>query len=43
LMSTSEYKPDPAYHFMNHPTTAGLYMVSAAYPLQNRLTCQHTC
>lgn len=28
LMSTLRYKPDPAYHFMNHPTTAGLYMVS---------------
>ena len=26
LMSTPYYKPDPAVHFMNHPTTAGLYM-----------------
>ncbi|KAF1823662.1 putative D-Xylulose kinase [Dissoconium aciculare CBS 342.82] len=31
LMSTSEYKPDPAYHFMNHPTTAGLYMFMLCY------------
>jgi xylulokinase len=33
LMSTAEYKPDPAYHFMNHPTTAGLYMVTVAHIL----------
>ena len=26
LMSTPHYKPDPAVHFMNHPTTPGLYM-----------------
>ena len=26
LMSTPYYKPNPAVHFMNHPTTAGLYM-----------------
>lgn len=26
LMSTPHYKPNPAVHFMNHPTTAGLYM-----------------
>ena len=26
LMSTPHYKPDPAVHLMNHPTTAGLYM-----------------
>ena len=26
LMGTPYYKPDPAVHFMNHPTTAGLYM-----------------
>lgn len=25
LMSTPHYKPHPAVHFMNHPTTAGLY------------------
>ncbi|KXT12733.1 hypothetical protein AC579_8897 [Pseudocercospora musae] len=31
LMSTSEYKPDPAYHFMNHPTTPGLYMFMLCY------------
>lgn len=31
LMSTNQYKPDPAYHFMNHPTTAGLYMFMLCY------------
>lgn len=31
LMSTPAYKPDPAYHFMNHPTTAGLYMFMLCY------------
>jgi xylulokinase len=31
LMSTSHYKPDPAYHFMNHPTTSGLYMFMLCY------------
>lgn len=31
LMSTTQYKPDPAYHFMNHPTTAGLYMFMLCY------------
>ena len=31
LMSTPEYLPDPAYHFMNHPTTAGLYMFMLCY------------
>ncbi|SMR42231.1 unnamed protein product [Zymoseptoria tritici ST99CH_1E4] len=31
LMSTSQYKPDPAYHFMNHPTTPGLYMFMLCY------------
>ncbi|KAF1995835.1 D-xylulose kinase-like protein [Amniculicola lignicola CBS 123094] len=31
LMSTPEYKPNPAYHFMNHPTTAGLYMFMLCY------------
>lgn len=25
-MSTPHYKPNPSVHFMNHPTTAGLYM-----------------
>lgn len=31
LMSTPSYKPDPAYHFMNHPTTPGLYMFMLCY------------
>jgi xylulokinase len=31
LMSTPQYKPDPAYHFMNHPATAGLYMFMLCY------------
>lgn len=31
LMSTPEYLPDSAYHFMNHPTTAGLYMFMLCY------------
>ncbi|KAF4554276.1 D-xylulose kinase A-like protein [Elsinoe fawcettii] len=31
LMSTPMYKPDPSYHFMNHPTTAGLYMFMLCY------------
>jgi xylulokinase len=31
LMSTTHYKPNPAYHFMNHPTTAGLYMFMLCY------------
>ena len=31
LMSTPEYKPDPATHFFNHPTTAGLYMFMLCY------------
>lgn len=31
LMSTPTYKPDAAYHFMNHPTTAGLYMFMLCY------------
>lgn len=31
LMSTNQYKPDPAYHFLNHPTTAGLYMFMLCY------------
>ncbi|OJD29337.1 d-xylulose kinase [Diplodia corticola] len=31
LMSTPVYRPDPAYHFMNHPTTAGLYMFMLCY------------
>ncbi|KAF2275846.1 D-xylulose kinase-like protein [Westerdykella ornata] len=31
LMSTKQYKPDPAYHFMNHPTTSGEYMFMLCY------------
>ena len=31
LMSTPEYVPDPAYHFMNHPCTKGLYMFMLCY------------
>ncbi|KXL50853.1 hypothetical protein M433DRAFT_158783 [Acidomyces richmondensis BFW] len=31
LMSTTQYEPDPAYHFMNHPTTPGLYMFMLCY------------
>lgn len=31
LMSTPHYKPDPAYHFMNHPAAPGLYMFMLCY------------
>ncbi|KAA6415458.1 MAG: D-xylulose kinase [Lasallia pustulata] len=31
LMSTSHYKPEPAVHFFNHPTTPGLYMFMLCY------------
>ncbi|KAL9617879.1 MAG: hypothetical protein Q9160_007367 [Pyrenula sp. 1 TL-2023] len=31
LMSTPEYQPDPATHFFNSPTTAGLYMFMLCY------------
>ncbi|MCJ1309211.1 hypothetical protein MMC25_002868 [Agyrium rufum] len=31
LMSTPRYKPDPAMHFFNHPTTPGLYMFMLCY------------
>jgi len=31
LMSTPRYRPDPAVHFFNHPTTAGLYMFMLCY------------
>jgi len=31
LMSTSHLRPDPSYHFMNHPATAGLYMFMLCY------------
>jgi xylulokinase len=31
LMSTPQLRPDPSYHFMNHPATAGLYMFMLCY------------
>ncbi|KAI4149703.1 MAG: hypothetical protein LQ340_004489, partial [Diploschistes diacapsis] len=31
LMSTTKYRPDPAVHFFNHPTTPGLYMFMLCY------------
>jgi xylulokinase len=31
LMSTPQYKPDPATHFFNSPTTPGLYMFMLCY------------
>lgn len=31
LMSTPQYKPDPATHFFNDPTTPGLYMFMLCY------------
>ncbi|KAI0013730.1 actin-like ATPase domain-containing protein [Xylariaceae sp. FL0662B] len=31
LMNTSRYKPDPSYHFMNHPTTKGHFMFMLCY------------
>ncbi|KAI0439270.1 xylulose kinase-like protein [Xylaria telfairii] len=31
LMNTPNYKPDPSYHFMNHPTTEGHYMFMLCY------------
>lgn len=31
LMSTPKYKPDPSYHFMNHPTTPAHYMFMLCY------------
>ena len=31
LMSTPEYKPNPATHFFNSPTSAGLYMFMLCY------------
>jgi xylulokinase len=31
LISTPEYKPDPATHFFNHPTTPGQYMFMLCY------------
>lgn len=38
LMSTPHYLPDPAYHFMNHPTTAGLYRSSHLYYINYLVT-----
>ncbi|CAK7564739.1 MAG: hypothetical protein SEPTF4163_002638 [Sporothrix epigloea] len=31
LMVTPHYKPDPSYHFLNHPTTPGHYMFMLCY------------
>ncbi|KAI1180175.1 xylulose kinase-like protein [Nemania sp. FL0916] len=31
LMNTPHYKPDPSYHFMNHPTARGHYMFMLCY------------
>lgn len=31
LMNTATYKPDPSYHFMNHPTTKGHFMFMLCY------------
>jgi xylulokinase len=31
LMITPHYKPDPSYHFFNHPTTPGQYMFMLCY------------
>ncbi|RYP07308.1 hypothetical protein DL764_002623 [Monosporascus ibericus] len=31
LMNTPTYKPDPAYHFMNHPTTKDHFMFMLCY------------
>ncbi|RYC62952.1 hypothetical protein CHU98_g3271, partial [Xylaria longipes] len=31
LMNTPNYRPDPSYHFMNHPTTKGHYMFMLCY------------
>ncbi|AEO68999.1 uncharacterized protein THITE_2118925 [Thermothielavioides terrestris NRRL 8126] len=31
LMITPVYKPDPSYHFFNHPTTPGQYMFMLCY------------
>lgn len=49
LMSTPHYKPDPAVHFFNHPTTPGLYMFMLCYKngkgsntiLRSRLAFSH--
>ncbi|KAI1433111.1 xylulose kinase-like protein [Xylaria sp. CBS 124048] len=31
LMSTPNYKPDPSYHFMNHPASRGHFMFMLCY------------
>ncbi|KAH8894756.1 actin-like ATPase domain-containing protein [Thozetella sp. PMI_491] len=31
LMVTPVYRPDPSYHFLNHPTTPGQYMFMLCY------------
>ncbi|KAI0180390.1 actin-like ATPase domain-containing protein [Hypoxylon sp. FL1284] len=31
LMNTPSYRPDPSYHFMNHPTTKGHFMFMLCY------------
>ncbi|KAI1631814.1 hypothetical protein F4809DRAFT_135194 [Biscogniauxia mediterranea] len=31
LMNTPHYKPDPSYHFMNHPTNKGHFMFMLCY------------
>lgn len=31
LMNTPSYKPNPSYHFMNHPTTKGHFMFMLCY------------
>lgn len=31
LMNTPYYKPDPAYHFLNHPTSRGQYIFMLCY------------
>ena len=50
LMSTHQYKPDPAVHFFNHPTTASLYMFMLCYKngglarenIRDAINSQHT-
>lgn len=41
LMATHEYKPDPSVHFMNHPTTQGVYMFMLCYK-NGGLAREHT-
>ena len=50
LMSTPQYVPDPAYHFMNHPCTPGLHMFMLCYKngglarelIRDQLNVQHS-